>query len=168
MRTRFSLGSSVACWMSLAFVLLMGVTPNLARAATRSQAVSMHIYVAKDVPGLQTFVGVWYAHGVGLSIQADGQAHFVARAYTWCAAGVKPPCDSFSGNTIISGLDEHFLFSRVASTTAYGSVTVSNVQPVGASATLTLLPDDMAFFSTGQGMGQLLCGPQAAVGACGA
>ncbi|MEO7021828.1 MAG: hypothetical protein ABI234_16875 [Ktedonobacteraceae bacterium] len=168
MKTRFSLDLSIACWMSLALVLLMGSTPNLASATPRSQAASMHTYVVKDVPGLQTFVGFWYAHGVGLGIQADGQAHFVARVYTWCAPGVKLPCDSFSENAIISGLDEHLLFSRVASTTAYGSVTVGNVQPVGASATLTLLPGNMALFSTGQGMGQLLCGPQAAVGACGA
>lgn len=148
-------------------LLLMGDTTDAARAATRLTSIATDTYMSRKAPDFSRFVGFWYAHGADVVVNADGQAHFGARTYTWCGPGVKQPCDSSQGG-ILDGYTENIQFSRVDGNVAYGTVTAGNVRPVGSEATLTLLPGNQVRFSAGIGMGNQLCGPQAAVGACGA
>lgn len=150
------------------FALLpMGYTTDAARAATRLTSVATDTYMSRKAPDFSRFVGYWYAHGADLVVNADGQAHFGARTYTWCGPGVKQPCD-LSQEGILDGYTENIQFSRVSGNAAYGTITAGNVRPVGSGATLTLLPGDQVRFSAGIGMGNQLCGQKAAVGACGA
>src|SRR4051794_25885892 len=41
---------------------------------------------------IKPFQGQWYMHGGLLTIQNNGKATFIARAYQNCGAGVKQPC----------------------------------------------------------------------------
>ncbi|WP_201362546.1 hypothetical protein [Dictyobacter formicarum] len=169
-KTKADLSSclSKVCWILPLIVLLVGPITTSASAATRSTSIATASSESGDIPGFSRFVGSWYAHGAGLAVHADGQAHFKARVYTWCGPGVKPPCDSFQGDTIVNGYTEDLLFSRVSGNVAYGTITAGNVGPVGSSVTMTLIPGNQLLFSAGKGMGNHLCGPQAPVGACGA
>lgn len=150
-----------------ALLPLMGYTTNVASATTRSTSLATDPHMPKETPNFSRFVGFWYAHGAALTINANGQAHFSARTYTWCGPGVKQPCDSLQGGNL-NGYAENIQFSRVSGNVASGTITSGNVWPVGSDATLTLLPGNQVLFSGGIGMGTHLCGPQAAVGACGA
>jgi hypothetical protein len=166
---RLSTKAIVLTMLSGLFALLplIGYTTNTASATTRSPSIAADSHMPKKVPDFSRFVGFWYAHGADLLVNADGQAHFGARTYTWCGPGVKQPCDSLQGG-ILDGYTENIQFSRVSGNVAYGTITAGNVRPIGSGATLTLLPGNQLHFSAGIGMGNQLCGPQAAVGACGA
>jgi hypothetical protein len=124
--------------------------------------------MVKKIPGFCRFIGFWYAHGAGLTVKENGQAHFEARVYIWCGPEVEQPCDSFQGNTIINGFKADLQFSRVSGNIAYGTIIAGNVQPVGSGATITLAPADQLLFSSGKGRSNHLCGPYAPVGGCGA
>lgn len=150
-----------------ALLPLTGYTANASSVATHLPSITTDSRVPKQKPDFSKFAGFWYAHGAGLTVNADGQAHFSARTYTWCGPGVKQPCDEAQGG-MLNGYKENVQLSRVSGNNAYGIITAGNVLPVGSSVTLTLLPGNQVHFSAGVGMGNQLCGPQAAVGACGA
>jgi hypothetical protein len=165
MRTIFLSCLSKVCWLFPLIVLLIGYTTNAASAATRSASIWP---MSGEIPGFSRFVNPWYAHGAGLTVQPDGQAHYEARVYTWCGSGVQQPCDSIKGNEIINGYKGDVRFFLVSDTVAYGIITSGNLQPIGSCVTLTLLPDDQLLFSAGKGMGNHLCGQNAPAEACGA
>src|SRR6266568_3499829 len=103
MRTGFSSHLNKVCWIFPLIVLLIGSITTSVSAATRSVSIATDEHMAKEVPGFSKFTGFWYAHGASLTVKENGQAHFEARVYIWCAPEVKQPCDSFQGNTIING-----------------------------------------------------------------
>ena len=168
MRTRLLSCLSKVRWIFPLIVLLMGSTTNAASAATRSTSISTDWPLLEEIPDFSRFVGPWYAHGAGLTVQPDGQAHYEARVYTWCGPGVQQPCDSMKGNEIINGYKGDIQFLLVSGTVAYGIIISGNIQPVASYATLTLLPGDQLLFSAGKGMGNHLCGPNAPAETCGA
>ena len=164
-----------ACWIFLSILLILSYTTAIASAATRVAQPASRIAqtsaswsISAPASEWRKFVGTWYAHGAGLSIRANGQAHFEARVYTWCGPGVARPCDYFRGNALISGFKEDVQLTHVSGPVAYGRVTAGDVHRIGSAVTLTLLSADQLFFAVGKGSGNLLCGPQAPVGACGA
>jgi hypothetical protein len=168
MRTLFLSCLSKVCWLFPLIVLLIGYTTNAACTATRSASISTNEPMSEEIPDFSKFVGPWYAHGAGLTVKANGQAHYEARVYTWCGPGVQQPCDSMKGNEIINGYKGDIQFFRVSDTVAYGTITSGNIQPVGSYAMLILLPENQLLFSAGKGMGNHLCGPNAPAEACGA
>ncbi len=168
MRTEFLLCLSKVRWIFPLIVLLMGCTTNAASAATRSASILTDWPMSEEIPDFGRFVGPWYAHGAGLTVKADGQAHYEARIYTWCGPRVQQPCDSMKGNEIINGYKGDIRFFLVSDTVAYGIITSGNIQSIGSCVTLTLLPGDQLLFSAGKGMGNHLCGQHAPAEACGA
>src|SRR5579883_679904 len=72
---------------------------------------------ATTTPDMTPFVGAWVRHSAGLTVTKDGNATFIERVYRWCGPGVAPPCDSWQGNTIVSGNRETIRFTRTDSTT---------------------------------------------------
>lgn len=70
---------------------------------------------------LKPFVGSWYGHGRGLTIDASGHGVITYRIYRFCSADPTPPCDEYQGHEITGGGRIVFVL-----TTAYpaGSATV--------------------------------------------
>ena len=147
-------------WMLLLLVLLIGCSTMDAHAAPHSMFLTTQARRGQEIPGLNRFVDFWHAHGASLNVQLDGRAHFEARTYIWCGPGVKQPCDSSQAEKIISGLKADLQFSRVSGDVAYGTMISGNVQPVGSSETIILLPGDQLLFSAGN---VHLCGSAAPV-----
>src|SRR5881394_2278170 len=56
---------------------------------------------------LRPFTGDWHFHTSLLTVSNDGHATFIARAYQFCGPRVLQPCDTWQGNTIISGIREN-------------------------------------------------------------
>ena len=124
---------------------------------------------SNPTPDFGAFVGTWFGHGRVLIFSSNGRAKYIARAYKWCGPGVSPPCDSFQKNNIINGIHEEMLFNSVASKTAYGTITASNVSKAGLAVSLSLDVHDTATLTNGENPANiLLCGPNAPVSACGA
>src|SRR5258708_2994056 len=167
-----------AFWIVVWILPLAGNAANVntTPATMHSVPPNAQIVVYSSFPqerlDLNQFGGFWYQHGAGLRIETNGEATFLGRAYRWCSASVKPPCDSFQGNNIINGYKEHICFFHVFDSIAYGKVISGNYHAVGTMVTATLLPGDELSFNgfgtTGEGRSNLMCGPKAAVGACGA
>jgi hypothetical protein len=171
MKSVFLSGLKKSFWIFPSILLFMSYTTANASAVTRAVQPATTVAqksVSVPMPAFGKFIGTWYAHGAGISIHANGQAHFEARVYTWCGPNVARPCDSFQGNDIINGFKEDVQLARVAGPSAYGTVTSGNVHLIGSAVTIRLLPNDQLLFSVGKGSDNLLCGPHAPVGACGA
>jgi len=112
---------------------------------------------------LRPFMGEWHFHTSLLTVESDGHATFIARAYQFCGPGIAQPCDSWQGNTIISGIQENIVLTKIEGSTAYGIITSSTDNKTYQRVTLILQPQDTLEFN-----GMLLCGPQGPVGHCGA
>ncbi|GCE13117.1 hypothetical protein [Tengunoibacter tsumagoiensis] len=128
-----------------------------------------HSSVKAAGPDFGSLAGSWVQHGAGLTVFANGHANYVARVYTWCGPGVAPPCDSFQGNTIISGNQEQYQFTHLDNGKAYGKVISSTVGHQGADVMLEKTPQDTvtlhaSFFP----IPNVLCGPRAPADLCGA
>jgi hypothetical protein len=67
------------------------------------------------------FGGDWYAHGIGISIDADGQGTATWRTYRDCDID-PPPCDTFRGHGVFSGGAARFDLRQVDGTVATGRV----------------------------------------------
>ena len=139
-------------------------TPRLSNSSTLAR-----IPTATPTSEFSAFAGTWFGHGRGLTFSSDGRAEYIARAYQWCGPSVSPPCDSFQGNNIISGIKEEMLFTYVAGNTAYGIITASSAGNAGSAVSLALDAHDSATLTEGKDLsGILLCGPKAPVAWCGA
>ena len=145
-------------------------TPRLSNSSTLAHIPTATPTSAKALDSdFRAFAGTWFGHGRGLIFSSDGRAEYIARAYRWCGPGVSPPCDSFQGNYIISGIKEEMLFTYVAGNTAYGIITASSAGNVGSAISLALDAHDTATLTEGKDLGGiLLCGPHAPVAWCGA
>ncbi len=110
----------------------------------------------------------WAAHGIGLSVAADGQATASWRIYQRCGPGVLPPCDSIEGNLITNGGRAAVTFTAVDGDTARGQVRATTDPagwPVDGEITLTLQPYGMAALSVGDSPPRTLCGSRFAADA---
>ena len=145
-------------------------TPRLSNSSTLARIPTATPTSAKALDSdFSAFAGTWFGHGRGLIFSSDGRAEYIARAYQWCGPGVSPPCDSFQGNTIISGIKEEMLFTYVAGNTAYGIITASSAGNAGSTVSLALGAHDTTTLTEGKDLGGiLLCGPKAPVAWCGA
>jgi hypothetical protein len=112
---------------------------------------------------LQPFQGQWYMHGGLLTIQNDGRATFIARAYQNCGSGIKQPCDTWQGDRIIPGIREEITITSIQGETAYGTIVNSSDNSTGQPATIKIQPQNTLLFNK-----RSLCGPHAPVGYCGA
>lgn len=111
---------------------------------------------------LQSFQGEWHFDSSLLTVGSDGYATFIARAYQFCGLGVSQPCDTWQGNTIISGVREKIVLTKIEGSTAHGIITSSTDNKTLQPVTLSLQPNDTLEFN-----GRLLCGPQGPIGHCG-
>jgi hypothetical protein len=98
------------------------------------------------------FADGWVRHGYGLSLHDDGTATVSFRVYTWCSDDPTPPCDFFSGDSIISGGHETITFTAISGDTIYGTY------DDGGAVALTLLPYDMVELDDSDGTSTQLCG----------
>jgi hypothetical protein len=132
-------------------------------------AAADFLTVGPTSPGqFDRFRDGWGAHGIGLSVAADGQAIASWRVYRWCGPGVLPPCDSMDGNFIINGGNAAMMFTAVEGDTARGQVratTDPNGWPLGVDITLTLKPYGMAELSVADSPPRALCGSRFATDA---
>jgi hypothetical protein len=162
-RTFFSRFCFPGVYILLALILLFTLSVDGTHAAK-----------VGNVPAtdFKDFVGSWVRHGAGLQFNADGSGSYSERVYQWCGPGIQSPCDSFQGNTIISGDTEKMQFTRSKNNIAYGKVTSSTMNDVGLDVTLTYTAtNDTIRLTSPEGhfaTPRLLCGPGAAVGLCGA
>ena len=117
---------------------------------------------ALSAEALQPFQGEWHFDSSLLTVGSDGYATFIARAYQFCGSGVSQPCDSWQGNTIISGVREKIVLTKIEGSTAYGTIISSTDNKTQQRVALKLQPNDTLEFH-----GTLLCGPQGPVGHCG-
>lgn len=160
--------SSILAGIFSLFILLgcAIVAPHAyAQETTSNQKTSSITTPATVNPG--KFAGTWTAHGAFMVISSNGTAVFEARTYSWCGAGVARPCDSIAHNQIRFGYQQHLQLSQISNTTAQGTITSSNDPPASKAFTLTLLPGDTLLYTV-DGSSNLLCGPAAAPGTCGA
>ncbi len=144
-------------------IMLISTGCNLAESKPLSGPTTQ-MSIDPPLPNFGPFVGTWYGHGRVLTFQADGQATYQARTYTWCAPGVTVPCDSIQGNTIHVGIVEQVLFSSVQDKTAYGHIMSSTRGNTGQPISVTLQANNTVTLSDGLP----LCGPHAPAGWCGA
>ncbi|GLV56080.1 hypothetical protein KDH_29240 [Dictyobacter sp. S3.2.2.5] len=118
---------------------------------------------------LQDFAGTWYSHGAALIIQANGDATYTARAYSWCNANTPQPCDVIQKNIIISGIRMELKFTQAQGNVAYGTVLKSTVGHIGSPVSLTLAHDHTAKFTEVTSKSpRVLCDLYAPTGRCGA
>ena len=111
--------------------------------------------------GFSAFAKDWWHHGLGLSVQANGQASATWRSYKWCSDDPSPSCDTIVENRIIAGGSATLMFERMDGSTAFGRVVSSNDERVfapGSEVLLMLLPYDMATLEH-LGYETTLCGP---------
>lgn len=156
---------------SLVLALLIGYlnSNSGSRAAAQAQdrqssssALSISL-PALSSEALQPFQGEWHFHSSLLTVGSDGYATFITRAYHFCRPGILQPCDAWQGNTIIPGIQEKIVLTKIDGTTAYGIITSSTDNQTQRQVTLTLQPNDTLEFN-----GMLLCGPDGPIGHCGA
>ncbi|MGW5465992.1 hypothetical protein [Streptomyces sp. NPDC003996] len=113
------------------------------------------------------FVEDWYRHGSSLTINKDGSFEASGRVYVFCDQA-SPPCDKWSGNTIIDGYHASGRLTAVNGTSATGVVTDSNGGqdnwfPTGPiNMTLNPATDSLSI------AGANYCGPNSPAGLCGA
>lgn len=160
--------SSILAGIFSLFILLgcAIIAPHAyAQEAAPGQRASSIATPASVSPG--KFAGTWTAHGAFMVISKNGSAVFEARTYNWCGAHVAQPCDSIAHNQIHYGYQQHLQLSQVNNSTAQGTIISSNDPPAGQTFTLTLLPGDTLLYAV-NGSFNLLCGPAAAPGTCGA
>ena len=116
-------------------------------------------------PTFTAFVGQWYGHDSYLVIRSDGGFTMGARTFRNCGQG-PPPCDTFSGNTIIDGNVATGQLTSVSGEVATGEVTHttdSADSPTGPiTMTLDLATDTISAGNVS------FCGPNAPSGNCGA
>jgi len=112
---------------------------------------------------LQPFNGEWHFHSTLLTVGNDGYATFITRAYQFCGPGIVQPCDAWQGNTIIPGIQEKIVLTKIEGSIAYGLITSSTDNKTQQQVTLILQPNDMLEFN-----GMFLCGPKGPIGHCGA
>lgn len=117
-----------------------------------------------------SFTGTWGGHGRSLDVRPSGTAFLLYRTYTWCNQGVRPPCDYFMGNEIISGGQVTLQFTSATPTAATGQVVATSapMYPLGMTARLTLLPYDVVELRLGASDFGTFCGSGSPPGFCGA
>jgi hypothetical protein len=111
---------------------------------------------------LQPFEGEWHFDSALLTVGSDGSATFITRAYQFCGPGILPPCDAWQGNTIIPGIWEKIVLTKIDGPIAYGIITSSTDNKTQQHVTLTLQPHNALKFN-----GLFLCGPKGPLGRCG-
>lgn len=116
---------------------------------------------------LKPFIGSWYGHGRSLTVEGNGHAIYIARAYQWCEDGVKPPCDTMKDNTIQSGIRIEMSFTHVANHIAYGIITDTTIGYTGTTASVKSAASGTIEF-TASNYSNILCGPNAPPTMCGA
>lgn len=155
------------------FVLLLAMVLTGCRGNMQGQSLGS-VYEHRDnattpAPDMTPFVGVWIRHSAGLTVTKDGNATFIERVYRWCGPDVTPPCDSWQGDTIISGNRETMRFTRTDSTTAYGTILSSTSGRQGRAVTLMRTSQDTVTLATDDPRDtRILCGPHTPTGLCGA
>jgi serine/threonine protein kinase len=112
------------------------------------------------------FAGGWGAHGGGFVIKPNGSFTISLRTYQWCSDS-PPPCDSFSGNTIINGDTASGQLSSSTGDVATGVVTTTSDPKDTPKGKIMISLDPATDIISVSGEGDF-CGPQAAPGACGA
>ncbi len=140
------------------FLLLLFVLILVACARNLSQQTS----TAKTYSVDKVFVGTWYIHGGALTVQGDGRASYIARAYRWCS-DAPPPCDKFVGNLILSGIHEDIVFTKEQAHVLYGTVTASTNSTTGQIAMLVTGQNNTVLFNR-----TTFCGPHSPTEYCGA
>ncbi len=157
--------------ISLAFALLIGSLTLTGGSLASAQAQGVRSSSLQSPAHLSTFsrealrpfTGEWHFHTTLLTVGNDGHATFIARAYQFCGPGVSQPCDTWQGNTIISGIRENMILTKIEGSIAYGMITSSTDNKTHQQVTLMLQPNDILAYN-----GMLLCGLQGPVGHCGA
>lgn len=119
--------------------------------------------------GAGPFTGMWYHHGVGLTIEASGTGSASWRTYATCGQD-PPPCDTFSGNVIDDGGHATFTVTALSAATATGQVLASadpHSAPVGPMTMTLDLANHLLYWSDFPGVA--FCGPETtATEPCGA
>jgi hypothetical protein len=117
--------------------------------------------------GFAGFVGQWYYHGMGGTIEPNGSGMLTWRIYKWCSQDPTAPCDQQQGDQIINGGNASFHITSVNGSSGYVHVDQSTDPadlPVG-NTIFVLLPGDHLKVP---GFQWPLCGPAAPAGTCGA
>ncbi|HEY4033954.1 MAG TPA: hypothetical protein VGL94_08350 [Ktedonobacteraceae bacterium] len=149
---------------SLVLALLIGyLNINRGYAASMQAQDGRSSLPALSSEALQPFNGEWHFHSTLLTVGGDGHATFITRAYQFCGPGILQPCDAWQGNTIIPGIQEKIVLTKIEGSTAYGIITSSTDNKTLQQVTLTLQPNDILEFN-----GMFLCGPNGPIGHCGA
>lgn len=116
-------------------------------------------------PTFTAFAGQWSGHDSYLVIRSNGGFTMGARTFRTCGQD-PPPCDTFSGNTIIDGDVATGQLTSVSGEVATGDVTHtidSADSPTGPiTMTLDLATDTISVRNVS------FCGPNAPSGNCGA
>jgi hypothetical protein len=118
------------------------------------------------------FAGDWHAHGSSVQIDEWGFGSISWRVYVWCDQH-PPPCDTRLGGRIFDGGEATIVLSSVGSHTASGRIVASSVPdafPVGPLSARLDTAEGLLYLSpqSSSSLRFVVCGPQAAPGACGA
>ncbi len=149
--------------------LLLSLTFFLLESNSSIYAKQPHLVAHRNMsPNFTPFVGIWYHHGAFLQFNADGHVNFQQRTYQMCSPDIAPPCDTFQGDTIMSGNRAQMSFTQVSNATAYGLITSSTYRHIGYKVSLKRAPDDVLELTEGSDLPLTLCGPNAPIGLCGA
>lgn len=110
-----------------------------------------------NMTGFNQFIGLWKYYGTVMNINANGNATYIGRTYTFCTSDPRPPCDG--GDQGLAGLNTAILFSNVNGSIAFGTfiggtgdrdLKDSKITPVGGSITITLISKDKLQASDGR------------------
>lgn len=124
-------------------------------ASYRQDTVQNSLEVAQQKISIpSSFLGTWHVHTTVLTINKDGTATYIARAYENCAEGKGQPCDTWQGDLIIPGVQENIKLTAVQNSTLKGYITSSTDKTTGQSITITQEPDNMVGYKN-----LFLCGP---------
>jgi hypothetical protein len=144
--------------------------PHRASVATLIQignALKATLAPLREAGGGTRFIGVWYNHGLGMTIDAAGRASISWRTYNWCGPGQTPgPCDAFRGSDIIDGGHATAIFAANGSGRVIRSSAPAQL-PVGP-VTVRLDAKNHVLILHPSPMGpEQLCGPTATGINCG-
>lgn len=159
--------SAYVRWAILAFAFII-VVAVVVKALPFIAFGSSSSVTTSSSPDFSSFVGVWNGHGRSLNFASNGHAQYSARVYQWCGPGVSLPCDSIQDNIIVDGINEQMVFIRTSGSTAYGTIVYSTAGDTGQSVTLTVQQNDTVILSFNNTPYNILCGPHAPAGYCGA
>jgi hypothetical protein len=129
--------------------------PTSGSGSTHEQATAT-AQGAASTSKTSPLAGEWYRHGVSLTIDGVGHGTLTFRTYATCPED-PPPCDTFSGHSIIDGGNATLILSSTGPTTASGRVlttTAPTAFPVGrlvaqldtVNGLLYLSPSDSEYF----------------------